>query len=507
MSQDKLNIQDVVNKYKEQSKPELDTKKESILGNLPEGFDKSKIENSYSGVEVSTNDVMNEAPVAGGGISGGNGKLSKDQMASIQETLAEMDAEADAARAEFENWNKLQKQQREEGKEPVKFEQFVDPENHTIQKVEDVKNAVQEETPDPVAQKAAEEALVVIDKSGMGQVINFTAEERAKLEKVKKIKVQEVEQINLKSLKTKRAKKEDAETVLKRVSNIRTTNIVLPISGITAVMQGCSTFELIGLVSERDVTVQGTIDKWSLIHSKVETTSIGKLDFNTFLNSVSQLEYDIFVYGILCATYPEDDVFPLECPKCNRDFDHKYVIRGMLQTDMMSPRLVEAVKKAVDNSYTVESSKKCFDDSLLNTSFVYELPESGYVVKLGVATAYSHIYESMATIDQLDKKYAQAAILSSTVEAVLVKDPTDGEYFEFTEPIDIIKALHQLKPIDLGILGNKISEMIDGMSFTFGLNNIRCTNPKCQAQIDFEEVSLDSILFHKYHQAINTTIE
>lgn len=507
MSQDKLDIKDVINKYKEQNKPELDTNKESILGNLPEGFDKSKIENSCEGVEVSTDEVMNSAPVSGGGISGGNfnGKLSPEQMSSIEDTLAEIGAEADAARAEFENWNKLQKKQREEGKEPVKFESYIDPENHVVNKVEE-NQPVTENTNEEV-KKNADEALVIIDKSGMGQVVNFTAEERSKLERVKKIKVQEVEQINLKSLKTKRAKKEDAETILKRVSNIRTTNIVLPISGITAVMKGCPVFELIGLISDQNVTVQGTIDKWSLIHSKVETTSIGKLDFNTFLNSISQLEYDVFVYGILCATYPEEDIFPLECPKCSRDFDHKYFIRGLLQTDKMSPRLVEAVKKAVDNSYTVESSKKCFDESLLNTSFVYELPESGYVVKLGVSTAYSHIYESMATIDQLDKKYAQAAVLSSTVEEVLIKDPADGEYFTFTEPMDIIKVIHQLKPIDLGILGNKISEMIDGMSFTFGLSDINCTNPKCKQHIDFEEVSLDSILFHKYHQAINTTIE
>ena len=32
------------------------------------------------------------------------------------------------------------------------------------------------------------EAIVVIDKTGMGSVINFTDEERQKLEKVKKIK-------------------------------------------------------------------------------------------------------------------------------------------------------------------------------------------------------------------------------------------------------------------------------------------------------------------------------
>ena len=88
-------------------------------------------------------------------------------------------------------------------------------------------------------------------------------------------------------------------------------------------MTGCSTFELMGLITGDSVDVMALVSKWTLIHSKVETTSIGKLNFNDFLNSVSSMEYDMLVYGILCATFPEEDTFPLTCPKCRTSIEHK----------------------------------------------------------------------------------------------------------------------------------------------------------------------------------------
>jgi hypothetical protein len=103
------------------------------------------------------------------------------------------------------------------------------------------------------------EAIVVIDKTGMGTIIDFTDEERAKLEKVKKIKIEEIETISLQSFKTKKIKKkENLEKLLKRQANIHTTPIVLPASGYTATIRGCSTYELIALMGEQQNVLMDT---------------------------------------------------------------------------------------------------------------------------------------------------------------------------------------------------------------------------------------------------------
>ena len=185
------------------------------------------------------------------------------------------------------------------------------------------------------------EAIVVIDKTGMGSVIDFTDEEREKLEKVKKIKLEEVETVELKQIKTKRAKKGRAKKIINKVNKTRHTPVVLPISGFTVTMSGCSTYELLTLITDEGNPVELQRSKWSLIHSKIVDTSIGKLSFDDFLNNVAQMEYDVLVYGILCASYPEKDKFPLKCPKCGTSFEHEYDIRSLLKCTRLLHSLVE----------------------------------------------------------------------------------------------------------------------------------------------------------------------
>ncbi len=247
--------------------------------------------------------------------------------------------------------------------------------------------------------------------------------------------------------------------------------------------------------------------KWQLIHSKIESTSIGKLDFNTFLNSVAQLEYDVFIYGILCATYPEEDKFPLVCPKCNKSFDHKYVVRTLLRAEEMSERLSNAVVATVDASHTEESAKECFDNSILNTSIAIVLPESEYAVELGVQTAHSFINDSISKIEQMDKKYQNATVLASAVSTILIPDIEAGGYFEIEDTEDIIETIFSLGSTDLNVLSAKIGKIVEDMLFQFGLMDITCSNNKCNHHTNTLAVDMDSILFHKYQQVMNTTID
>lgn len=517
MSENNNNKIDIKKLLKENNIPvqtrEKETDVKKIVSNVPEGFDRSQVENSTDGVEIDKKDVLKKAPTKGGGVSGNI--ISDEQMAAIEATLQELEEETIAAKKEFDEWNQKQAlEKRKNGELEQEDEEdedsdeivIIDEDDKKADKVED-DSVVDKEADIAEFNKKYKEAVVIIDKSKMGQVVNFTEDERAKLEKVKKIKLEEVETIELANLKCKRVKKGSAEKILKKVNSVRTTPIVLPISGFTAVMKGCSTFELMGLVSTNNNTVEGLISKWTLIHSKLESTSIGDMDFNKFLNSVSQMEYEIFVYGILCATFPDEDTFPLICPKCQTEIDHKYLVRTLLRAELMSERLKAEVARVVDASYTEERAKECFENSLLNTNEIIVLPVSQYVFKIGVQTAYSFIYDSVDAIDKMDAKYSQAAILSSTVESVFIEDPDDGSYFEIEDTEDKIKIIYSLGSKDISILGAKISKLVEGMQFEFGLMDVNCGNNKCKNHVNTVPVDMDSILFHKYQQTMNTTIE
>ena len=481
---------------------------EEKVSTLPKDIDRSKIENANSnfGVEVDRESMeKTNLGVKGGGVV--NRVISAESMASIEETLREMEEETEKAKAEFEEFQRKQKAEADANQ--FNREKRELDENESLSVEEEESDIVENVETVNEFNKRYEEAVVVIDKTGMGQVVNFTDAEREKLQKVKSIKLKEVETIELATIKTKKAKVGVADKILEKRNSVRNTTIVLPVSGLTMVMKGCSTFELMGLITGENVDVMSLVSKWTLIHSKVESTSIGKMDFNTFLNNVASMEYDILVYGILCATFPDEDTFPLRCPKCRTEIEHKYMIRSLLRAEEMSERLQDKVKEVADASYTENRAKECFSNSILNTEKTIKLPDSDLLCTIGVQSAYSFIYDSVNALDKLDEKYNQATIITSAIPRIYVPNPDDdGEtYLEITDTEDKIKFVYSLNAKDISILSTKIGEMTDGMQFKFGLMDINCPNIKCRNHVNSIEVELDTILFHKYQQAMSTTID
>ena len=539
---------------------QIDTNMEHTLGRAP---DPNQMVSEYKtqGVAVDTSELMKGRPKEVEGIN--LPTISKEQKSNIEKYLSEMDDDIKEAKERLETTGEYtsvadlfvndetglkvkEEPKPEDDPDAIIVEEEIMPDDNNIVKKEinNIKEKVYNESAIPEKiinkkessledeilekdeddeldiedesrktteelKKKYDEAIVIIDKSGMGK-IDFTDEERKKMEHVKKIKVEEVETVSLKTIRRKKVKKGSSDAIIKRINSIKETTVVLPISGLVVKVCGCSTFELLGLVDNSQNTKDSLVSKWSLIHSKVTDTSLGKMNFNTFLRSVSQLEYECLVYGILCATYPEEDEFPLKCPKCKEDINHKYVIRGLLRAERMSDKLKAAFKKTVDASYMKSTAEKCFNESLLNTEIAIELPESGYYVGLAAQSAYDFIYDSIESINTMDAKYQQAAVLASTINEICVPDPQDpGAYFEVDSSEDLIKLVYSLGDKDVQILGAKIGDMLNDMEFDYGLFDVNCPKRKCGSHIDYIPIDLDSILFQKYRQAMetNTSIE
>ena len=169
--------------------------------------------------------------------------------------------------------------------------------------------------------------------------------------------------------------------------------------------------------------------------------------------------------------------------------------------------MMAAIQYTVDNSYTLEDAKKCHEEALLNNVETIRLPQSGHYVTIGIQSAQEFIENSLEAITDLDEKYNQSAILASAVKAVYLEDPEDGEFYILDGQMDIIETIFSLYDRDLLVLGQKIGKIVEGMSYSFGLMDITCSNPRCKQHTNAIAVELEDILFHKYQQVMNTNIE
>lgn len=351
-----------------------------------------------------------------------------------------------------------------------------------------------------------EKAVVIIDKTNFGTVINFTEEEREKLEKSRKIKLEEVETISLKSIKTKKLKKkDDFNKIINRVTNITSTNIVLPASGYTASIKGCSAYELISLIQENKNALINAQDKWSLIYNKLESTSIGKMSFDEFMHNTASIDYNTFIYGLLCSTYPDDDKLPITCPKCKKEFDHLYSTRSLIRVEKMDEELQDTIMKIVDNSVTEATAKEVHSEAPISNIKTIKLPASGIIAEVYVQSAYDLINKSIKGLQEnKDSKYNNAAVLSTFIRSFYVPDETDDSYFVVDDANDILQTLYSLSEVDVLVIRNIGDKLVEHTTVEYGLMDITC--PHCNHYMPTLDLELENILFYRYRQILNTEI-
>lgn len=406
---------------------------------------------------------------------------------NINEYMAEMDAEIEEAKKAAEVVKEQKEAEAEEDEEAE-----VDPEE------------LERELNDKFNQ-----AIVIIDKMNAGTTINFTDEEREKLEHVRKIRLEEVETVSIKSIKRKKSKKQNLDSILKRQKSVHSVPVILPISGYTAVLKGCSTYELISLMGGSQNALLDTEAKWTLLHDKLESTSLGMMNFNDFLRATAANDYNMMIYGLLCATYPDDDKIPLKCQedKCRKEHDHHYSVKSLLRAEKMSDKLRETIVNVIDNSHTKEAAQIVHDKSAVQQVKEIQLPVSGIILELYIQSAHELLYTSIKALNENEEeKYNQAAVLSTVVKSAYVPDPDEDEsYFEYTNAIDVTKIIYSLTDTDILTLSRQSELLLDDLNVEFGLMNIKC--PHCGHYRETLAFDIETILFYRYQQAMSTTVE
>ncbi len=415
--------------------------------------------------------------------------ITPDSQSSIDAYLAEMDATIEELK---------------EYKEEVEEEQQI------IQDEED--DIIEYETDDSKQREfneSYEEAVVLIDKTGFGQTINFTDEEREKLETVKKIRLEEIETVEVNVNNVKRVKKKsDLKKIIKKhVNKGITTQVVLPVSGYTATISGCSAYELANMTSRDEDPVRNAQNKWSLIHSKIEDTSIGKMGFNEFLSNTAFSDYNTLIYGILCSTYPDDDSIPLKCEHCKKEFKHNYSTRSLIRAEKMEDKLKDAFMEIVDASYNETDAKAVHDNALVSVIRKIKLPASEIIAEIYVQTAHDFINKTVkGTVNLKDDKYNEAAIMSSMVKAMYIPDDEEpGSYFEVDTTEEIIEVIFSLSDIDVRVITKIAEDLLNDMDIEYGFMDIKC--PHCGHYTPSFTFDIESLLFIRYRQALDMISE
>lgn len=350
------------------------------------------------------------------------------------------------------------------------------------------------------------ETVVIIDKSKMGEV-EFTDAERDKMERSTVIRVQEVENLDLSVIKIK---KNLTDKTLKRIISAKkapySTKIVLPVSGYTAVMSACSTYELLDLKYADEIQMENEIamkKKWSIIHSKILSTSLGNMSFDQFCQVTSYLDYNTFIYGITAATYGSQvKNIPLEC-ECGSEIDNELMLKSLIRPERMSDRMLKLFEGCVDNETLLDDAKS-YREANAPAMVIknVRLPLSNYIVSFRIQSVYDYIHYTANKLESIknDRLKFNLATIACNIERILIPDEENaGSFYEIDSLLDEIEVLYNLEDEDNLVVSDQINKLLEGLDMEFGVLNAKCKH--CGKITPFVPVPIEDLLFYLVGQA------
>ena len=356
---------------------------------------------------------------------------------------------------------------------------------------------------------------ILIDKTGLGTDFAFSDEEKLKISEAETIRVNEVKVVDIAAIRAKRSEKTFQESIQEFNFHGSRTTICFPASGFKAQMKGLTYGEYADIsLSMENVTFDQYYKRLSIIYNKMTNISTGPFEnFEDFLKHFAYTDIPLAIYAMFVATEQENQQIGLRCgnEKCKKSFDWQYSTRSVLRLDRCADTFLKKMQEIA--TAPAMNYDKIKANSAVENSKVIQLPDSKFVVEIGIASAYDFLYNFIPLMDEetfkeafgsdLNEIYMNNVLLLTTVRSVYV--PNGDEYIECVGYKDILDAIYNINPTEIQILAAYASKIQSEYEVTFAFENVQC--PHCQNITKHLDISIDDLVFRKYQRLMSTEID
>jgi len=379
-------------------------------------------------------------------------------------------------------------------------------------KVDDVDNNKEEDT-------KSKTINLIIDKTGLGTDFILSEDERKKMAEANEIRLTQVEVLDIASITTEKPERDSFTGKINtyQLSGSKTT-ISFPASGFKADMTGLTYGEIADISLSMDaVNVDKYYKRLAIIYNKMKNISNGPFDsFEDFLKNFAYTDISLAVYGLFVATFPEVQTISLRCGRnsCNKTFDWDYATRSILRLDKSDEVLLNKMAQlaSADPNEYEDIYKKA---AVRNSKFI-KLPYSGYIVELGIASAYEFLYNFIPVIDDetfkqafgndINDVYKNNMLLLTTVLSVRIpKNDNPNSYILCEGYKDIVDAIYSISPEEIKIIATMSNKIQTQYQVNYSFGDVKC--PHCGNVTKDLDLTIDDLVFQTYQRLISTEID
>lgn len=364
---------------------------------------------------------------------------------------------------------------------------------------------------------------ILIDKTGMGANIHFDDEESKAIEVADVIRLCEVEDQDLRVVDVERMEDDGTpfmQAIEARQLSVSKVPMTFPGSGFKAQMTGLSWGEYADITLDTDsddaedfLNFDKLYRRYSTIYNNMKNISVGPFkDFDDFLHKFAHDDSPLAVYGLVLATQPDIDSLYMNCTTagCKKRFLYKYEPRGVIDLDTASVEMLEALDRISEAGPDLRY--ELFKNSRVNKFRRIKLPVSGYLVDIGLASAWDYLYQILPivqeyaaiedTMSDTDPRKRIPAMLFG-VRNIFIPLKTGG-HARASKARDVADAILSLPSQDAAILEAAVRAYRGQYQVGFSLKNIEC--PYCHTKTEAIPIDIDVLVFQIQLRQLNTRV-
>lgn len=352
------------------------------------------------------------------------------------------------------------------------------------------------------AEKNPDLGIIRVNKTDTAvEDLKLTPDEHEKLVPTKAIKLVLVEDADLKNIEIENVSTERKVDYIRNLEgSLSKYSVPIPIFGDYMSFRGAQLIQIANLESRDDDRLEDDLNrKASLIYSKlIGGTLIKKSDdkgktimsYQEFTNKFSYMDIDMAIYGILCASNPEEGSTTLTCQKCNHTFEHKYNFKRLMTTDGLTDEIKQRYEDILENRTNNIALKELHKTT--NSAHRYKSPFTNNIYDIAVPSI-ARMIDVFKRINQEDSIMVHNSIFASFINSMYIYNQSTGKYLQITDAeVDLmLDTISDIPQDDITMLQKQIATMSYSPRFAIVGN---C--PSCNNHYDIP-VNVDDLLFFK----------
>lgn len=241
-----------------------------------------------------------------------------------------------------------------------------------------------------------------------------------------------------------------------------------------------------------------TLKLLKLIYEHLDTTTLGKVSFESWLQITAEDDINTIIFGIYGATYPKESEYAIGCPHCGSRNDIKISKERLIQ--VIDPKAYQLVSEIIGRNLP---PKELIKNSCVNHIKRIILPESKDIIDLCTPTLDSMLKSLNKSIGNKAIEPEIYGILKYIDKMAIISHKAlehgKVEYIEVSSEDQQISRINKLSDADKKVLEKNIEEKLKDYEVKYRIPDMKCS--KCTKDIKEVEIAMTEVLFTKLAQA------